>query len=302
MPQSKWKLTPQAIAEKSSKSIVQITSKNSSGDALGFGTGFFVGPNKVVTNFHVIDDASFVTIKVLNSGKVYEVTTVDGHSIENDLAILLVDGFEKPLSITDVLPRVGDTVYVNGNPKGLTGTFSSGIVSAIRGEADTTRIQITAPISPGSSGSPVMNSRGEVIGVASSGVVDGQNLNFAIPFTVGIHTTSVPLADLPTSKLRPAPLQSSNPVYARDFKFNNQGIPTSFSIVNNTYDRIMMGGYKVVWYDKKMNRLGSEFMSWIQTIEPRSTWEWGQFPRSKAEPLRGRAYFAIEDILYKAIK
>lgn len=269
---------------------------------MAFGTGFFAGPNQVVTNFHVIDGASFVTINALNSGRVYEVTMVNGHSIENDLAILLIDGVEKPLSITEVLPKVGDTVYVNGNPKGLIGTFSSGIVSAIRGESDNTRIQITAPISPGSSGSPVMNAKGEVIGVASSGVLNGQNLNFAIPFTVGIHMTPISLTDLPTSKLRPAPIRASNPVYARDFKFNEQGSPISFSIVNNTYDRIMMSGYNVVWYDKRMNRLGSEFMGWIQTIEPGATWEWGRFPRSKAETQRGQAYFAIEDILYKAIK
>jgi hypothetical protein len=302
MSQGKLKLTPQTIAEKSSKSVVQITSKNSSGEILGFGTGFFAGPNQVVTNFHVIDGASFVTVNALNSGRVYEVTKVNGYSIENDLAILLIDGVEKPLSITEVLPKIGDTVYVNGNPKGLTGTFSSGIVSAIRGESDNTRIQITAPISPGSSGSPVMNAKGEVIGVASSAVLNGQNLNFVIPFIVGIHMTQIPLTELPTSRLRPAPIRVSSPVYARDFKYNGQGSPISFSIVNNTYDRIMMSGYSVVWYDKRMNRLSSEFMSWIQTIEPGATWEWGRFPRSKAETLKGQAYFAIEDILYKAIK
>jgi len=74
---------------------------------------------------------------------------------------------------------VGDTVLVAGNPKGLEATFSRGIVSAIRSNPDL--IQIDAPISAGSSGGPVVNESGEVIGVATSSLTQGQNLNFAAP-------------------------------------------------------------------------------------------------------------------------
>jgi len=73
---------------------------------------------------------------------------------------------------------VGDVVYVAGNPEGFEGTFSQGIVSALRGSE---YFQITAPISHGSSGGPVLNNRGEVIGVAAGIFSQGQNLNFAIP-------------------------------------------------------------------------------------------------------------------------
>ena len=111
----------------------------------------------------------------------------------NDLAIVAPDiPFTEqphlPLSRSlDLLPSqknpiIGSPVYVIGNPKGLQNSISQGIVSAIRDVGVMNmRFQITAPVSPGSSGSPVFNKYGEVIGVVSSSIVDGQNLNFAIP-------------------------------------------------------------------------------------------------------------------------
>ena len=72
------------------------------------------------------------------------------------------------------------SVYVAGNPKGLEGTFSDGIISRISKQKKK-RLQMTAPISSGSSGGPVLNSKGEVIGVAFMTIEGGQNLNFTIP-------------------------------------------------------------------------------------------------------------------------
>ncbi len=88
----------------------------------------------------------------------------------------------QPLSISPTLPETGERVIVIGTPLGLEKTVSDGIVSAVRDVAGFGKIiQVTAPISPGSSGSPVVNMKGEVIGVATFFVVAGQNLNFAIP-------------------------------------------------------------------------------------------------------------------------
>lgn len=77
--------------------------------------------------------------------------------------------------------RIGETIYVLGNPDGLFGSISEGIVSGIRRTNASTLIQITAAISPGSSGGPVINTRGQVIGVVVASLTEGQNLNFAIP-------------------------------------------------------------------------------------------------------------------------
>jgi hypothetical protein len=77
--------------------------------------------------------------------------------------------------------QVGDSVYAVGNPRGLEGTFSQGIISSVRIVGTDKLIQLTAPISPGSSGGPVLNGRGNVIGVSVATFRSGQNLNFAIP-------------------------------------------------------------------------------------------------------------------------
>ena len=86
------------------------------------------------------------------------------------------------LTISTTSPTEGERVIVIGNPLGLEATVSDGLVSAVRtipGEGEF--IQITAPVSPGSSGSPILNSKGEVIGIATFIITEGQNLNFAIP-------------------------------------------------------------------------------------------------------------------------
>jgi len=87
-----------------------------------------------------------------------------------------------PLSLSTTVPEVGERILVYGSPLGLEKTVSDGIISAIREVPGYGKlIQITAPISPGSSGSPVLNMKGEVIGIASFQMIEGQNLNFAIP-------------------------------------------------------------------------------------------------------------------------
>lgn len=90
--------------------------------------------------------------------------------------------FVRPLSVSSSIPQIGERVAVIGNPSGLERTVSDGIVSAVRDIPEFGKIiQITAPVSPGSSGSPVVNMKGEVIGVATFQLIEGQNLNFAIP-------------------------------------------------------------------------------------------------------------------------
>src|SRR5207244_3258616 len=117
-----------------------------------------------------------------NSFQVKNVLAVDA---EGDIAILKVEAppnLVRPLSLDRASPQEGESVVVIGNPFGLEGSVTNGIVSAVRDIPGFGRIiQITAPISPGSSGSPVVNMQGQVIGVATQQIPGGQSVNFAIP-------------------------------------------------------------------------------------------------------------------------
>jgi len=137
-------------------------------------------PGFVATNLHVLKRASQGYIKSLSDGVSYKISSVLGFDLKRDICILKlseVGGAPLPLSTDDV--AVGDDVLVAGNPEGLEASFSKGIVSGLRSGSGL--IQMDAAISPGSSGGPVVNQRGEVVGLAVSSLVEGQNLNFAVP-------------------------------------------------------------------------------------------------------------------------
>ncbi|MBQ6971439.1 MAG: serine protease [Synergistaceae bacterium] len=145
----------------------------------GTGSGFFVSSaGDILTNWHVIQDAGFITVTPQN-GKSLTASLKD-YDAKRDMALLTVrtDYPVKYLTISPNLPRQGEAVIAIGNPKGLSGTVSNGIVSAFR--ENNTWVQFTAPISPGSSGGALVNLRGEVVGMPTKLRTDGQNLNFAI--------------------------------------------------------------------------------------------------------------------------
>lgn len=173
------------LIKKVEPSIVVILTYNREGKILGQGSGFFINKEgDVITNSHVLQEASRAAIRTTD-GKEYPVKEVLAEDKEGDLIRVSVDISEevvRPLPVTTKLPEVGERVIVMGTPLGLDKTVSDGIVSAVRNiPAFGNIIQVTAPISPGSSGSPVINMEGEVIGIATFFVVAGQNLNFAIP-------------------------------------------------------------------------------------------------------------------------
>jgi S1-C subfamily serine protease len=174
-------LTPRQIVEKVLPSVVLIVAQDENGEAIGQGSGFFYKSGLVATNLHVFTRASQAYVKVLGNGVTYKVAEVRGIDMRRDLCVVRIDDTSiSPLTLNgSSKPAVGDEVYVASNPKGLEGSFSKGIVSSIRKDAGL--VQIDAAISPGSSGGAVVNTRGEVIGIAVSSLVGGQNLNFAIP-------------------------------------------------------------------------------------------------------------------------
>ena len=165
-------------------SAVAIETFDARGNSLSRGSGFFIAADKIITNRHVIEKSSRVEVHLID-GKKFQakgVLAIDG---EGDLAILQVEvprALAIPLPIVGKVPQEGESIVVIGNPFGLEGSVSNGIVSAVREISGYGKIiQITAPISPGSSGSPVVNMFGQVIGVATLQAAEGQSLNFAVP-------------------------------------------------------------------------------------------------------------------------
>ncbi|HEV7474107.1 MAG TPA: tetratricopeptide repeat protein [Pyrinomonadaceae bacterium] len=165
-------------------SAVAIETFDARGEKLSRGSGFFIDSDRVVTNRHVIDNAYRAEVHSY-TGSVFIVKGVIAVDAEGDLALLRVDAPAnqvRPLLLDRTSPQEGESVVVIGNPFGLEGSVSNGIVSAVRDIPTFGRIiQITAPISPGSSGSPVVNMQGQVIGVATLQITGGQSINFAIP-------------------------------------------------------------------------------------------------------------------------
>ncbi len=172
-------------------SVVAITTYDEDQKPISAGSGFFIDKNKLVTNHHVLSGSTYATIKTRN-GSVYNIIKVVSEDASHDLVIASVDMPKEivtPVKISKDGPKVGEEVGVIGNPVGFEQSLSNGIVAAYRElreyglPFDGKYMQITAPVSPGSSGSPVINKKGEVVGVAFLQRSKGQNLNFSIPIS-----------------------------------------------------------------------------------------------------------------------
>ena len=203
--------TAQQIAQKAFDSTVLLVMEDANGQQLSLGSGFFIGNGQIASNFHVIEGASRGYAKLIDGDTKYDIDGVLAVDMKHDLVILKVSAQSPALSLGDSeAVQIGDSVYAVGNPKGLEGTFSQGIISSIREIESANLLQITAPISPGSSGGPVLNGKGEVIGVSVATFRGGQNLNFAIPADylttlknqIKTATNAKPLAKIKTDKNR----------------------------------------------------------------------------------------------------
>jgi tetratricopeptide (TPR) repeat protein len=195
--------------------VVEIVTTDQKGSTNRLGTGFFISSDaQVVTNQHVVEGAASIAA-INNNGAMFLFERVVAQPPGMDLAVLKFRATDVPFLTLGKSTTVveGQKVIVIGNPTGLTGTVSDGIISAFR--ENRSLIQITAPISPGSSGSPVMDEKGKVIGVATLQRVEGQNLNFAIP----VEKVSVALTQqLPREQSSSPALATATPTPAIDAK------------------------------------------------------------------------------------
>ena len=173
------------LAATTRPAVALVTVLDKSGKPLKLGTGFFVSPDgKLVTNAHVIEGADSASAK-LENGATYSIRGVLKTALDKDLVLLQADAKDVPsltVSRAPSLPEVGSRIAVIGSPLGLEGTVSDGIISGHRdANKDDQWLQMTAAVSPGSSGSPVVDENGNVVGIATILINNAQALNFARP-------------------------------------------------------------------------------------------------------------------------
>jgi len=256
--------TARQLAQSTFSSVVLLVMQDANGQPFSIGSGFFVTDGIIVTNLHVVRGTSSGQVKLVGQSRTYAIRGVVGINANADIVLLEVPG-ANALSLelsqgTDL--AVGDVVYAVGNPEGLEGTFSQGIVSGIRGTGPDKLLQITAPISPGSRGGPIINSRGEVVGVAVATFKEGQNLNFAVPASFVVPLLKDMGKPRPLSSVaevqgdaKTAPIfgsVSTEGVVGTDFRWIGYG-NVSFAILNQTGSPVKDVRFLAVFFegDKK---------------------------------------------------
>ena len=258
--------TPQQIAQKAFRSTVLLVMEDANGQPLSLGSGFFVRNGQIATNLHVVEGAARDYAKLVGKETKFNIEGYTAIDEKRDLIILKVTDFStQAISLGNSdFAQVGETVYAVGNPRGLEGTFSQGIISSIRPVGSDKLIQITAPLSPGSSGGPVLNRRGEVIGVSVLTIRDGQNLNFAIPSNylktllarVGYakRLSQAKPANGQRLLLKNFNKQSIEGVTAGKFQWNDTSFSPlnlgyTFSLQNKLHENVRNVRYLVIFYD-----------------------------------------------------
>ena len=207
------------IARENLPSVVTLIALDEREQPLALGSGFFITRDGVlVTNAHVVGGAAKVlvrwrgqngtAVKILNFAKKYDLVTIQT-SFTSTPAVLMADS---------ETAAVGQDVVVLGSPQGLEGTVSTGIIGGLRVISGVRYLQITAPISPGSSGGPVFNSQGRVIGISTATSAKGQNLNFALPANL---LRDVPPASIAFAGAKPTPFDLRDGDRLKDLVYFN---------------------------------------------------------------------------------
>jgi V8-like Glu-specific endopeptidase len=217
------------IAERVRPAVVGIEGTTTEGGIVS-GTGFLIDSSgTIITNVHVISGLKSVRVRT-HSGDVFDRIEIRAHDIRKDIAIVQIQGYKLPvvpLADSDEV-KVGEPIVVIGNPKGLSETVSTGIVSAVRRLDDGYSVlQTDAAVNPGNSGGPMLNARGEVIGIVAFRRRDSEGLNFGVPvnYARGMLQTNerLELSGL-NSAIRDAPeLASTTPAFPERWKSLNSG-------------------------------------------------------------------------------
>lgn len=242
---------------------------------LSLGTGFFLdAAGSLATAAHVVEGAAEVLVRWKGkNGTASEVLRFDPNV---DLIILRTSFSNTPAVVLgdSELVTVGEGVVVLSNPQGLEGTVSQGILSGVRSLDSVKYLQITAAVSPGSSGGPVFNLSGRVIGVANATLTSGQNLNFALTSNLikSLPSSSHALKQVTVNRRKPEVFESGRnvvrPSHVMPQVVVRDLVGVSFSIQNKTSD--LIGEFKLllVFYDDKREPLSYRFVETKESIPP----------------------------------
>jgi hypothetical protein len=206
-------LDPGTLYKQTSPAVVVIEALGGDGKVVKTGSGLLVTTDgKLLTNYHVIAHSKQATVRLAN-GDAYDIVEVIALDKRKDIAFLKIPAVDLPfvkLGRSNAV-EIGNTIYSIGSPLGLQNTLSQGLVSGIRDMDGYRLFQISAPISHGSSGGPVFNAAGEVIGIAVLTIDAGQNLNFAIPIDYARGMLSMSQTQPLASIYEPEPPPDSSP-------------------------------------------------------------------------------------------
>lgn len=285
-------MTTSQIAEKYSPSVVTIVALDENDQPLALGSGFFINKDgEIVTNHHVLEGCAKAIIKTTKGekGNILEIIKADP---ELDLIVAktsLKNTKYIPLGDSDKI-TAGEDIVAIGNPAGLEGTVSKGIISGIRKAESMQFIQITSPISPGSSGGPVLNMSGEVIGVATAYLDTGQNLNFAMPinYIKSLETNKIKLASLKKSTAIKKNVEDKSLVKVIDIHYNQCGTSLcsiDFSVKNDSnysIENIML----IFIYKKHITQYSAEYYNYTTDLMLDNKWKELDEYKKTAKPVK----------------
>jgi len=209
-------LMPEDVYSAVSPSMVTLEVENVAGKHFVGSAFLAVGERLAVTAWHLVYDARRVEARFSDNQRVKVLGLVDRNE-KLDLALVKLEAGGRPMvKLGCATPRIGSRIYVVGSPRGFDFSMSEGLIGQIR-ELDGVRYyQVSCPISPGDSGGPVLNSRGEAIGVVSWRKADAENLGFAIPAPAVARMNAAlppvawegitPLTHSPSKQADPSPL------------------------------------------------------------------------------------------------
>jgi S1-C subfamily serine protease len=271
-----------ALASAARGAVVLIAGYNASAKLIETGSGFFISDDgRLVTNWHVVEGIVKAHARA-ETGAMYYILGVLASSSLLDLAVLQADarGVQfLPIDGTATPPAPGMRVAVIGSPLALEGSLSEGIVSAHGSDSAGTWLQVSAPISPGSSSSPVLDGHGNVIGVATSTMGNGQNVNFArSAHDLATLLESIPVDAKPTSFVDQ--LSSDPDFVASNAAADKKDFALALKLLNRVKQRlprssVVLFQLGVLYGELGLQRDAAEAFREYITIDPTSEEAWG---------------------------